>query len=48
MPLEATNSPCWPGAAPETIGMGEFAEGAARGQWIGGGNRVGQEEENKG
>ena len=40
MPFEATNSPGWPGATPETIGMGEFAVGAAGGEGVGGGDKV--------
>ena len=46
MSFQATNSPSWPGAAPESIGMGDFAVGAAgRKMWIGGVRVGGQEEE---
>ena len=45
MPFEATNSPGWPGATPETIGMGEFAIGAAGGEGVGGGDKVGADKE---
>ena len=32
--FEPTNTSSWPGATPETIGMGEFAEGAGRRQRV--------------
>ena len=45
MPFQPTNSPSWPGATPETIGMGEFVVGAAGGEGVGGDKVEGQEEE---
>ena len=47
MSFQATNSPSGSGAAPQAIGMGKFAIGAARRERIGDVRFGGEEEEEK-